>query len=263
MNTWALGVSYDGTPFHGWQLQNHVPTVQGELEQALGKIADEPVRVHAAGRTDRGVHATSQVVGFRTNQDRSSETWLRGLNGLTAESVRVQWVRAVDSDFHARYSAVARRYHYVYIDDDRYADPLFRDRAWHCRALDADTMHRDAQALVGEQDFTSFRAAGCQSTTPMRRVNGCLVTRSGRFVVMEIQANAFLLHMVRNIASALHDVGRDAGARSIADVLAAKDRSRLGITAPAEGLYFTDVAYNGYEFPQGRLPTFLGALNTV
>ncbi|NKB97745.1 MAG: tRNA pseudouridine(38-40) synthase TruA [Pseudomonadales bacterium] len=261
MNCWALGLSYDGTPFHGWQLQSDVPSVQGELESALAQIAVEPIRVHAAGRTDRGVHATSQVVGFHTNQERSPKTWLRGLNGLTSESIRVQWVRAVDADFHARYSAVSRRYHYVFVDQDRYPDPLLRSRAWHCGPLDADVMHRSAQALLGEQDFTSFRAAGCQSTTPMRRVNRCTVTRSGCFVVMEIQANAFLLHMVRNIASGLHDVGRGTAVRSIADTLALKDRAEVGITAPPGGLYFTDVAYSGYDFPRGQLPTFLGALN--
>lgn len=260
MAAWALGIAYDGSEFHGWQLQQGLPTVQGELEQALARIANAPVRVQAAGRTDRGVHATGQVVGFSTQTVRDGETWLRGLNGLTGPQIRISWVREVDADFHARYSASARRYHYLFSDTQRFADPLVRDRVWHCQGLDADLMHREAQALLGEQDFTSFRAAGCQSSTPLRRVHRCTVARKGRFVVLEIEANAFLLHMVRNIAAALHALGRGESKYPIGQLLALRDRTQVGATAPPDGLYLSNVVYPGYDLPVGELPALISAL---
>ncbi len=260
MAAWAIGVAYDGSGYHGWQLQDGLPTVQGDLEQALSRIANEPIRAHAAGRTDRGVHATGQVVGFSTASVRDDETWLRGLNGLTGPQIRVSWVREVNADFHARFSATARRYHYLYTDTQRFADPLLRGRVWHCQAMDADVMHRQAQALLGEQDFTSFRAAGCQSSTPMRRVHRATVARRGQFVVLEIEANAFLLHMVRNIASALHALGRGASRHELSELLALRDRAQVGATAPPDGLYLSNVTYPAYNLPNGETPALINAL---
>ena len=255
---WALGISYNGARFHGWQRQqDNLETVQGQLEAVLSKIADEPVRTVAAGRTDAGVHATAQVASFSTYSDRDQETWLRGLNGLTDNDLGIIWVQEVDSDFHARYSATSRRYHYVFHDQGRFPDPHMTTRVWHCGELDADAMHREAQALLGEHDFSSFRAAGCQSSTAQRQVNACSVRRSGAFVVMRIEANAFLLHMVRNIASALHDVGRDRAERTLKELLLLQDRTALGMTAPSDGLYLTGVGYSQYSFPEGRPPSFL------
>ena len=257
---WALGVSYNGARYHGWQRQQDtLKTVQGQLETALSKIADEPIRTTAAGRTDAGVHATAQVAGFASNSNRDKETWLRGLNGLTDDDLSINWVSEVDEKFHARYAASSRRYHYVFHDQGRFADPHMTQRVWHCGELDADAMHREAQALLGEHDFSSFRAAGCQSSTAQRQVNACSVRRSGEFVVMHIEANAFLLHMVRNIASALHDVGRGQATRTLHDLLALKDRTALGVTAPSDGLYLTGVGYTEYSFPEGRLPAFLNS----
>ena len=259
MNHWALGLSYDGAPFHGWQRQRDQRTVQGELESALAQIANETVSVSAAGRTDAGVHATGQVVGFVTRSERDIETWIRGLNGLTSDHLRVDWVQVVESRFHARYSATARRYQYIFHDNGRFSDPLLHGRVWHCVSLDADAMHRASQTLLGEHDFSSFRASGCQSTTPNRRIKHCTVMRKGAFVVLEIEANAFLLHMVRNIASALHDIGSGRAPWSIAELLSAKDRTVLGITAPPDGLYLTRVSYADYCLPQGLSPALLNA----
>ena len=160
----------------------------------------------------------------------------------------MQWVQPVPKEFHARYSAVARRYCFVF-HDSGVPNPLLVDRAWQTAPLDADAMHRAAQALLGEQDFSAVRGAGCQSLTPVRRVDQCIVRREGGFVVLEIQANAFLLHMVRNIARLLHDVGRGEPV-SVAGLLAGRDRTRLGATAPPQGLYFARSVYPGTHFPE-------------
>ncbi len=255
----ALGISYDGSPFHGWQRQQSQQTVQQALEEALSRVADHPVRLAAAGRTDAGVHATGQVSSFVSGAERSLRDWMRGANALTPEAIAVDWVQPVDDRFHPRYSAVARAYHYVFHDHGNAAgDPFLRLRAWSTRPLDADAMHRGAQQLLGEHDFSAFRGAGCQSLTPQRRVNFCTVRRAGQFVVMHIEANAFLLHMVRNIARALHDAGRDGDSGRVGNLLRGRDRTRLGATAPPHGLYLSRVAYPQYDLPSGRQPFFLG-----
>ena len=248
MGQYALGITYNGEAFHGWQRQADVVTVQGVLEQALSKIADHPVSLRVAGRTDAGVHATGQVAAFTSEAARTPADWHRGANALTADSVRVDWVQEVPAVFHPRYSATARRYVYLFHDTGQ-AHPLVANQVWSCKPLDADAMHRAAQILVGEHDFTSFRAAGCQSLAPMRRVNRCEVTRRGELVVMEIEANAFLLHMVRNIARALHDAGCGDAPIDVADLLARKDRTLLGATAPPGGLYLSAVSYPEYDLP--------------
>ncbi len=280
MRHYAIGVTYNGAVFHGWQRQAEVPSVQGALEQALSRVADHPVSVRAAGRTDAGVHATGQVAAFSSPAPRKDQDWLRGVNALTPAAVRVDWLQAVDASFHPRYHATARRYVYLFHDTGvpgthPLLHPLLREQVWTCQALNADAMHRAAQALVGEHDFSSFRAAGCQSLTPMRRVHRCAVMRRGEFVVMDIEANAFLLHMVRNIARALHDIGAareteagtqvatqmdrqmatQMGQEGIAELLARRDRTRLGATAPPEGLYLASVAYPQWAFPEaGPVP---------
>ena len=232
--------------------------MQGELELALTKIADQPVQTSAAGRTDAGVHATGQVVAFATPVKRSLATWLRGLNGLTPGAMRIDWVHAVPTSFHPRFSATARSYIYVFHDvGDAYADPLLRSRVWSCKNLDADRMHNAAQALLGEQDFSGFRAAGCQSVTPVRRLDRCNIMRFGDFVILDIQANAFLLHMVRNIARVLHDVGRGAALALPQKILRGRDRTVLGATAPAGGLYLRSVTYPQFEFPEGKYPALV------
>ena len=260
--TYALGLEYDGSAFSGWQRQRHAPSVQQALETALGDVADQPVRTVAAGRTDAGVHATQQVVSFITAAQRPLRAWREGVNSRIGDSVKVRWARAVEVDFHARYSAAARRYTYLYRTDGT-PSPLNDRLAWRIDELDADAMHQAGQYLVGEHDFTSFRAAGCQSRTSCRNVHNLRARAAGNLVVLDIQANAFLLHMVRNIAGALVQVGE--GRRPsgwIGECLAVRDRRLIGKTAPANGLYLVDVLYPDHDFPAGGLPPPLAGLGT-
>jgi tRNA pseudouridine38-40 synthase len=260
----ALGTEYDGGAFSGFQLQPHAPTIQGELERALSRIADEPIRVAPAGRTDTGVHATGQVVAFHTTADRPLRAWVRGANALRSDGVRVIWARAVDATFSARRAAVARRYMYLFAEsrhEHQAASPLWRGQVTEVDGLDAASMQRAAQAFLGEQDFSAVRGAGCQSHTPYRCVHRISVHRAGPYVVIDVTANAFLLHMVRNIAGVLAQVGdgsRDE--RWVTELLAARDRTRAGATAPAQGLYLVHVHYPDYDFPQPSPPPLLRAL---
>ncbi len=259
----ALGVEYDGGAFSGFQLQRSSPTVQGALERAFARIADQPVRLTAAGRTDAGVHATSQVVGFATPVMRPLDAWRRGVNTLTPAAVKVRWVQEVDAAFHARYSACARRYMYLWYEDS-VRSPTLDGWAVNTRRLDDEAMDRAGRALVGEHDFTSFRAAGCQSQSAHRCVHTIAVRRYGSLVVLDIVANAFLLHMVRNIAAGLVQVGT--GARPdqwLAELLGQEDRQLLGPTAPPRGLYLVGVRYPGYRFPAGQAPAPLRALDSL
>jgi tRNA pseudouridine38-40 synthase len=258
-----LGVEYDGSAFSGFQLQNNAPSVQGALEQAFTRIADRPIRLHAAGRTDAGVHATSQVVGFTAPVERPLDAWRRGVNALTPAAVKVRWVEKVDATFHARYSATARRYMYLWYEDS-VRSPTLDGWAVQTPRLDDETMHRASRALVGEHDFTSFRAAGCQSQSGHRCVHTIAVRRHGSLVVLDIAANAFLLHMVRNIAAGLFEIG--IGSRSgewLAELLGLRNRQLLGPTAPARGLYLVAVRYPGYAFPAGTAPAPLRALGSL
>lgn len=256
MPRWALGVEYDGVRFHGFQRQPHHrgPTVQGDLEAALSRIANRPVTLVCAGRTDAGVHATGQVVHFDCDADRDVRAWLEGGNSLTDPGLCLHWATRVADDFHARFGARWRRY--IYLMTDALPRPaLLRDRVARVRGprLDADAMDRAARALIGEHDFTSFRAAGCQARHPVREIQSVSVRRRGSVVAVDIRANAFLQHMVRNITGSLLEVGR--GHRDpawIADLLAARDRTRAGVAAPPEGLYLVEVGYP----PEVVLPPF-------
>lgn len=240
----ALGLEYDGSGFLGWQAQRHSPTVQTTLEAALERVADHSLRVVCAGRTDTGVHASGQVVHFDASAERSERSWVLGCNSHLPDSVTVLWARAVPDDFHARFSAHARRYRYRILN--RWTRPaLLAGRAAWCREpLDADAMHRAAQALAGEHDFSAFRSAGCQANHAVRRVLSVSVQRGNDEVRLDIEANAFLYHMVRNIAGSLMAVGRGEQQPAwIGELLEARDRSLAGVTAPADGLYFTGVRY--------------------
>ena len=262
-DTYALGLEYDGGAYSGWQRQPHANSVQEELETTLSRVADQPVTTVAAGRTDAGAHATKQVVSFATTAQRQLKAWRDGVNSLAGERIKVRWAKAVDAEFHARYSASARRYLYLYRMDPAPA-PLSDRFAWRVPDLEADAMHRAGQHLVGEHDFTSFRGARCQSRTRNRNVHRLAVRAIGSLAVLDIQANAFLLHMVRNIAGALVQVGE--GRRPdnwIGDCLEARDRTRIGKTAPAKGLYLVDVLYPGYDFPAGSLPPLLAGLESL
>jgi tRNA pseudouridine38-40 synthase len=240
----ALGIEYDGTDFFGWQRLSHGPTVQAEVEAALAFVADHPVAVTCAGRTDAGVHARCQVVHFDTTAVRDPRGWVLGATSRLPRSIAVVWARPVPDEFSARFSARARRYRYTLLN--RPIRPALEGRfvAWERVPLDADAMHAAAQALVGEQDFSSFRAAACQARHPRRCVRAIGVRRAGERVVVEIEANAFLHHMVRNIVGSLLEVGR--GERPcawIAELLAARDRNQAGVTALPQGLVFIGPRY--------------------
>lgn len=240
----ALGLEYDGSCFAGWQSQNHARGVQSVVEEGLSVVADHKVEVVAAGRTDAGVHAAMQVVHFDTPAIRTERSWMLGAVSNMPKQVSVLWAREVPEGFHARYSAIARRYKYVILN--RTPRPaLDADRvAWVRQPLDERRMHQAAQHLVGEHDFSSFRAAQCQSRTPMRKVYEITVARSGELVVLTVCANAFLHHMVRNIAGVLIAVGT--GERPVdwpAQVLAYRDRKLGGVTAVPGGLYLAGIRY--------------------
>jgi len=257
---YAIGVEYDGADFHGWQRQADVQTVQGVLEAAIGSVLDEPVSLAAAGRTDTGVHATSQVASFITAVRRPSRAYTAGVNSLLPSSVRVVWVRGVEVDFHARFSAASRRYMFLYADEP--ASVLSANQQWVGPPLNAQRMHVAAQHLLGEQDFSAVRAAGCQSPTAVRCIHKISVRRHGPLVVLDVQANAFLLHMVRNIASALRRVGTlERSTDWLYELLASKQRATLGATAPPQGLYFVGVGYPPqWGLPGPRLPPLLRTL---
>ncbi len=256
----ALGIEYDGGAFNGFQYQSHAPSVQGALQDALSQVAAAPVTLTAAGRTDAGVHATYQVVAFDPPVERPLDAWIRGTNALSPDGVAVLWAREVPDDFHPRFQATARRYMYLFYDLER-VSPLLSGRVTFSRRLADEPMHKAAQTLVGEQDFSAFRAAGCQSRTPMRALHQVSVTRLGGFVVLDITANAFLLHMVRNIAGSLWEVGLGRAAPEwIQALLIGRDRSLAAPTAPPDGLYLVDVRYPSQTLPGGRPPALLRAL---
>lgn len=241
----VAGVEYDGSRFFGFQRQRQTPTVQQELEQAISAVADHPVTVHCAGRTDTGVHATAQVIHFDTHVERSERAWVLGINTGLARSVSVLWARKVPSDFHVRFSARSRSYRYRILN--RWVRPGLEQAriTWVRAPLDAGRMHAAARCLLGEHDFSSFRAPGCQARHPVRTIHELTVARQGDEVHIDIRANAFLYHMVRNIAGTLIEVG---AARKppdwVANVLECRRRVDAGPTAPADGLFFTGVEYD-------------------
>lgn len=235
------------------------------LEEALSRVANQPVTTVASGRTDAGVHATGQVVSFSTTADRRLDGWLRGTNSLLSPGIRVRWARHVPSDFHARFSALSRRYVYLMLCSDEPPAIAARYVTWEPGNLDDEAMHRAAQALKGEQDFSSFRAAGCQSRTALRNIHDIAVRRFADLVVVDVTANAFLLHMVRNMVGALLVVGRgEVRTRWLAELLTLRDRTRAPKTAPASGLYLVDVGYDEHvSLPPGRPPPMLRALGDI
>ena len=241
----ALCVEYKGTRFHGFQKQESAAdTVQAYLEKALSKIANEPITLVCAGRTDAGVHATHQVIHFDTLAQRNEKAWVQGTNTNLPDDIVIKWCKPVSEHFHARFSALSRKYRYVF-----YCNPVkpgvCRDLVtWTRYELDFNAMEKAGQHLIGEHDFSSFRAAQCQANNPVREIQSLRFFNSGRFVVMEVRANAFLHHMVRNIAGTMIDIGR--GAKSpdwTKKLLELKDRTQASPTAHPYGLYIVDVEY--------------------
>jgi tRNA pseudouridine38-40 synthase len=240
----ALGIEYDGTSYNGWQRQKNGIGIQQRLEEALSVVADEPIEVHCAGRTDTGVHASGQVVHFDTVAERSDRGWLLGANTNLPPDINVGWVARVSEEFHARFSATARSYRYQILNRLQ-RSALHRHRAWWVhQPLDERRMHEAAQQLVGEHDFSAFRAAGCQARSARREVTRVSITRCGDWLTLEISANAFLMHMVRNITGTLAAIGQgEQPVEWAAEVLASRDRTVGGITAPAHGLTLVSVEY--------------------
>ncbi|VFP83396.1 tRNA pseudouridine(38-40) synthase TruA [Candidatus Erwinia haradaeae] len=242
----ALGVEYDGTRYCGWQKQRKVHSVQEKLEQALAEVADHPVSVMCAGRTDAGVHATGQVVHFETSSRRKDIAWVRGVNAYLPEDIVVRWMQVVPDAFHARFSALARRYRYVIYNQPKHRPAIFSKGMMYCSTiLDVEKMQRAGAYLVGENDFTSFRASQCQSHSPIRQVMHIRVTRYYCvYIIIDIKANAFVYRMVRNIVGSLIEVGYGHKNESwIRDVLLAKDRKVAAAIASAQGLYLVSVDY--------------------
>lgn len=242
----ALGIEYDGSAYSGWQKQKspQQETVQQYIETALSNVADEDVVVSCAGRTDAGVHATCQVVHFDASVDRGEKAWTQGVNSMLPRTIRVVWSRVQQPDFHARFSALSRRYLYLMYQRD-IQSAMLHGRASHIRShLNEAAMHSAAQHLLGEQDFTSFRAAGCQSRTAMRNVMHANVYRQGGFLIFDVKANAFLQHMVRNMMGSLLQVGRgEKDPAWIGELLALQDRTQAAPTALPDGLYLVGVEY--------------------
>lgn len=252
-----LGIEYDGGDYHGFQRQSHAPSVQATLESAASRVADEAVRVHGAGRTDAGVHATQQVVSFQTSARRSIEAWRRGVSSLTPRSLGVLWARVETKPFHARFDALWRRYVYVFSDAPSVPVILRGQVAWATAPLDTDAMHAACRCLVGEHDFSAFRAAGCQSRSPWRRIAAVDLTRANDYVAIDVTANAFLKHMVRNIAGALREVGNGSlTADAFAALFEGGDRTRCPPTAQPQGLYLVGVGYPQFK-TAARLPPML------
>ncbi len=261
MTRLALGIEYDGSCFSGWQYQNHRRTVQGELEKALSKVANQKISVHCAGRTDSGVHALEQVVHFDSTVNRSIKSWIMGGNTNLPEDIRIIWAKPTVDDFHARFSAIARFYRYEILNRQMKSAFMRSQITWCYTPLDEKKMHTAAQSLVGEHDFSSFRAQSCQSTSPNRLMHFINVYRDNEKVVIELSANAFLHHMVRNIAGVLMDIG--IGKQSVdwtQELLEIKDRTQGGVTAPPYGLYLGGVYYPAhFEIPKHSAFNLLAA----
>ena len=248
----ALGVEYDGTNFCGWQVQPAQRTVQGCVEEALTQVANHPVRVVAAGRTDSGVHALQQVVHFDTTVKRDERNWILGLNTNLPKDINITWAKPVDDDFSARFSAVSRSYRYL-IFNRIGRSAIHTNRMWWLFApLDEQRMQAAADLLVGHHDFSAFRAKLCQANNPIKTVEKIKVTRQGDCIAIDVKAQSFLHHMVRNIVGVLVPIGE--GRKPVEwaqQVLESRDRSQGGITSAPEGLYFVNV-----EYPeQYKLPT--------
>ncbi|MDH3694247.1 MAG: tRNA pseudouridine(38-40) synthase TruA [Gammaproteobacteria bacterium] len=249
-------VEYDGSRFLGWQRQLDDPTVQAELENALSRVANEPTKVTAAGRTDSGVHACGQVIHFDSTQVRSGDNWLRGTNTLLPDGIAVLGVQEISSEFNARYSALSRSYRYVIFKRKMRPTYLQNYVTWDYRQLDPSAMHNAAQTLLGEHDFNAFRASSCQAKSAVREITSIQVNGSGNWVWIDISANGFLHHMVRNIAGVLMAIGAgEKSAHWIKTILESKDRTQGGKTAPAQGLYLTKVNYTSeYRVPEPSEP---------
>lgn len=244
MSRIALVIEFVGTNFHGWQRQPDVPSVQALLEEAISQIVKHPIEVVAAGRTDRGVHAVGMIVHFDTDLELPETAFVFGVNNFLPPSVKVKQAKYMDDAFHARFKAIYRRYQYVILNTPT-PSPLLAERVfWHPIPLNQELMQKSADLIVGEHDFTSLRGKDCQARTPIKKVHFCKISRQVDLIIIDIQADGFLHHMVRNIVGVLIKIGE--GRQKITwmnEVLAAKTRTAAGMNVPASGLYFCEAGY--------------------
>ena len=257
----ALGVEYDGRAFSGWEIQKERETVQAVLEAALSNVADHPLRTTCAGRTDAGVHAWGQVVHFESGQSRPLHAWVLGTNTVLPSSVSVSWAQDVPDEFHARFSAKRRHYRYLILNRAARSGLLDGRVGWESRPLDIDSMQEGANRLLGEHDFSAFRAAGCQAKSPVRSLYRLEVRRRDQMIAVDVVANAFLQHMVRNVVGSLVQVGLGKQPPVwITTLLESRDRTRGGATMAAYGLYLVAVEYPArYGLPTTLSPGFSGS----
>jgi len=246
----ALGLAYDGTTFHGYQTQPGGNTVQDQLERALAQFLEtaEPVPTAAAGRTDAGVHARGQVVHLETTADRPLWNWVRGVNTFLPDAIRVRWAAQVSNEFHARFSAKSRRYSYSILNEPVDLPLVSRSATWVFQPLDIDRMNRACRDVLGEHDFTAFRAAECQAASPIRVITRCEWEQpptDHHRLVFHIKGNAFLHHMVRNLVGSLVEIGRGTRPEDwMASLLEGRDRTQAARTFPAQGLCLEEVEYD-------------------
>lgn len=240
----ALGIEYDGSRYYGWQTQLNKVTIQAQVEKALARVATHPVSIFCAGRTDKGVHASGQVIHFDSLVARSELAWVRGTNTYLPKDIRVCWAKEVGSAFDARRSALARCYCYLIVNRSYPFAIMHQGAMWVPMQLDVSAMQKGAAYLLGKHDFSAFRGAGCQAKTPLRTVESITVRHHQHHILIEIRANAFLYHMVRNIVGTLVLVGQHHYAPAwVEQVLLSKNRSCSGFNAPASGLYLVEVIY--------------------
>jgi len=240
----ALGITYNGSAYHGWQRQIGLSSIQQKIEDAVSRVANHRVQLQCAGRTDTGVHATGQVAHFDTYVEREPHAWILGTNTYLPNAISIEWAQEMPGEFHARHKAIQRRYTYIICNTRIRSGLLPQQFTWVHPLLDENKMAEGAKFLIGEHDFTSFRAVGCQAKTPIRTLTKLTVMRENTFIILSLEANAFLHHMVRNIAGSLIAVGHGKYPPEwIAEVLDARNRRKGSVTAPPYGLYFTGVSY--------------------
>lgn len=254
----ALALRYDGSAYHGWQIQTGLRTVQGQVEKALSFVAHHSVTIYCAGRTDAGVHACAQVVHFDTTSERSLEAWVFGTNSNLPGDISIIWAQNVSDTFHARYSAYARCYRYIIYNNKIRPGILRKQVGWYYRPLNEKDMQKAALYLLGEHDFSSFQGSDCQSKTPIREIFAIKIFRVGELVVLDVRANAFLLHMVRNIVGVLVVIGSGEKEPEWAkEVLLAKNRAAAAVTFEPNGLYLIGVDYPAaFDLPNTEMKPF-------
>ncbi len=254
--TYAIGIEFIGTRYRGWQRQQEVMSIQEKLESAFSKIANEPIELVAAGRTDAGVHAGNMIAHFTTHAYRDDYNWLRGVNTLLPNDIAVRWLVPMPDSFHARFKAMTRRYRYITLNQTQRPAILYRQVTHHYAPLDISAMIHASHSIVGVHDFSSFRAASCQSRQPVRTVHHANLFTHGAFLVLDIEADGFLHHMVRNLMGALFAIGEGKlPVNAIDHLLAQKNRSLAPLTASSDGLYFINATYpDEYQHLLPKLP---------